>query len=1467
MTIRPKTKRRVLILIVVSVLIVAGGAAFYGYRQKQIHGQYMDTRALAMKAYEQQHYSEAIPLFSKYSARYPNDKEALYAFAISREKVPEADGSHISHGITLFRHYLELDPGNSDAQHKLLDLESPRSSYAGEAINLANEILQSNPKDLDAIKAITQCRLEQGEAQYPEALKYSLMYNDLNPTDLEMQTRTLQILHAMHKPGSEIAKRANDLLAKNPHDPRFLVLKSVSDTLQLDDPNLSPDVQSTLAKDRIDSLLKATDDSQTPPDANFVMVAVVNLDRLGQFSRSQQLLNRAAKTINDPELLRLVVQRDWQSGKYADVVDRLKSIDANDPKTDTQLIALDALSLDELNKKDEANARLDALSKRTGDNAAVAWTIALKAHFNADHSDAKQQLDAYNSALQHDKYNPIIRFMLGQAYGKLGERELALQEWNETTAEAPSWAMPHILIVQALAEMGRGNSDDALRHSRMVELLTATIAKGANGQEQINQPEYAVRAELPAQFERVKASKDPAEIRRLLDYVTNFQKQHNFNDPGTMPVYVELLAKSGQQDQAKKVVTDALAAGLNADEMTYLRLAQACHDEQLGLEQNVLDADQKKNGMTPRLALAKAQLLAADGKPQDGLALMQSARKQDAGHPMQWDLATAEYREMTHDPGAREAWVKLGNDNPNDLSVQTTILAATSAWDDRNFIGTTIDRVHALTGDYADTWRIAKARWLIQGKDKNQTSDAIVLLGDIIKVSPQLAEPHLLRAQALEQAASTADNAKDRGDKRNAAIQEYRTTADLLPANSNARSGVFLSLMKLNVSAGRNDDVRTAFDRLAGLSSVPVEIAQSAAAIMNQIGDTDKAQQMLDRFDAQSTSPNAIALRASIDRKQGHLTRAFELYRKLLPEKDLSPAVIREAADFFGSQNDIAKANAFLDKLKTMDLRPGERQQILADFNEKYVGVDAAEAQYAAAATAAREHGGNTQPTIEWVGFELRHLRLKQAIDNADAGLAAFPGNADLLALKSTAEAASAIPDGPRELPSLMEAASADPDNPAVADTLKVLTDAVAHRRAPADVAIQLRDDLIPKYPKFYPLYSIAVQKWVEASATDLKRLDDAIALSVRAMNTFPDRADAAQMATTVYGLASRWSDMLQAAEQWRARTLDRPMQANIAVATASVFLDQPQEAVDRLEPYVEDAKSHPDENEKLLTAYAEGLVMTGNEEKAAALLTPWAQKSDHWRQVWLRMTILTHRTGESAGGWLDRLAKIIPADSPTDQYRLADNWFDVGRVFNYPKAFATSRDILLRLADRPDADERTFVLLAEAASQVPDAPTAEKAYRKSLEMDSAIQHPETADAANNLASLLSERNDAAALSEAEGWVKKALAAQPDNPNTYTYLDTLARIQLKEKNVDEAVATFERANKAKPSDLEIQIGLADAYAQAKRFDKAAACLAKIDAVLQGDQHYELSDELQQELNQTRQAVKQAPSARVSGAAN
>jgi tetratricopeptide (TPR) repeat protein len=1429
MMIRPKTKRRVLILLASTAAVSGAIGVFVFERTRAINAQIAQARVDGIAAFNGGDYPAVLKKLGFYNTKRKEDPETTLDYAIALTKVPTIDGGNITEAIQAFRRYRSLKPSDIDAEHLLLKTYEQSASYAGPAISLADEILASNPNDLDALETLAD--VNYAERKWAAALDPATQYTALNPTNLKMQGMTLSVMKEVGKSSKEMHDRADAIAAKNPGDPRSLVVQAIAFRMSIQPTDTSDVVQANLENER-KLLLQAC--QQDPPDAQFVTITVNLLDQLRQFSASQSLLDKATAKINDPLLLRQLVARLWQNEKNAEVLSKLANIDPM--KADANLVAYKALAYHGLDKKPEADALVAALTARNEEPLAYALSHGLTTFFNADALDPKTQVTQYEDALQHDPHSSIIEFMLGEAYSRMGETDLALEEWRTVSAQVPSWATPHQRIATLLANTGHGDEQEAL--------LNAEDAASASQDENGDLSSASVITDAMIKFARLQVSNDPRDAQSLLEEVSEIQSKMP-GEPNTLPVYVALLDASQQRDKAIEVIKAAMKQTGENGETLLLNLAQRSKVDKLGMEPALYQAIKDQYGMTPRLASTLAGDLLEAGQAAKGLQFLKDNKPKESTDLALWDRAICLYMEQSHNPDAAKAWKALGDGYPTDILTQSVILNnESSAWADREFIDRTIQRLQQLTGDQAVGWKLARARWLVDSPDtQRDTTAAIVLLSDVIKTSPGEYKPHVLLAEAFEKlgaAAFAKGDVLDGKNKNVEAVSEWRQAADLLPNSP----PLLYHLMVALHNTGNIDEVRATFNKIASIQHLPPDLATLSATYIAADGQPQLAEKMLVAYPVCNIQVLHDSTLAKIYRLEGRVNEAVSKYFELAKEPNLDVTTIREASDFFGSQHDSVAAHKFLDRLNDMQLPAGTAKLVNAEYDETYGDVNTAAQEYTAAV---QQAGNDPTASVQQIGFLIRQKQWDQAQAMLAGSLQRWPDNTDLLGLKNlaatlsggqTALAASQSP----ALTSLMNEVSKHPQNQAANDTLRVM---VAAPSAGSAATMKSLQDLLAKYPGFQPLYSLTVQQYL-----NMKQMGDAVALASQAMSQFPDSPDAARIAAGVFATVNRWSDALDAAEKWRARGAEHPQDADLMIATADLFVDQPRDAVDRLSVYIPDAKSTPDANVNLLLTYAEALCRANQEEDAAKLLLPLAQNSADWRVNWLKMAVFAHKDGASAAAWIERVRPLLAKDSLPEQQHLADAYFECALKLNYPQGYALAEEALKPFVGTPAMTPAALMTFASAADQANDLPAAEDAYRQVLKLT-----PGEPIVLNNLASLLGKKGDPASLTEGEALARQAVAAHPSAPETSNYYDTLARILEKQGRNDDALSTFETGNSLNPNDLNVLIGLANLSAKINHIDAATRYLARIDSIMPPGM--KIPDDVRTELDSARDMVKKA----------
>lgn len=1420
MYLRPKTARRLLIIAAVLLAFGVLAGTMWGVSARRSAERIAKARADAMAAFHRGDYAAALPHFSTYlteSKTYEKgpaeaDVEALLAYGKSRRAIPMKNDRHVIEAINVFERYRDLRPDDREAHHQLLELY-PRAKYNEEALQLAEAVLASDPADAHALRA--SARALGYQRKFEKATGFAERLAKLRPNDLEAHVLVQDVMYAKQEPGDRIVAHFEALLAAHPADARFEYLLARAHTI------------ANRPEDAVRLLKAAAGRKTADPEVATALTRMLEQYRL--FTESNQVLERLAQVDGGEDALhvRPLVRRMWQGGKYRDVIRRTER-DAGDPAAptaDTELLAFRALALYDLNRPAEAAAIVTALSARKDDVAAAAWATVLSARED-ENLAPRERVKQFESALERAPDNEVIHFFIGEAYASLGETEPAIRHWYEAARRAPSWAAPAAAAARTLASTGR-----------TAEALTAAAAAYRRAPGALS----TTTGYVVAAFAALQQNPDAEKRTRLLEIVGKIQREFK-REPETLHIYAALLSRTGDRDAALKVIRSALDEKDPAPRDTLLQLSGVSFGEKLGLEREVLDFAARVHGRTPDVAVRQALLLAQEGKPQAGLRLLEEASANDKkSDPTLWSIALLRYRETTGDGADADevlaGWVTLGNANPDSARVQQAILHSPSRFSDKAFWASTIDRLKKLAGDRALTPRVERARWLLSGEtSEGDALEAIGLLRDIGGAGGADAAPpeinHLLGLALEENAAHTV------GTQRQGLLE---TAAERLNKALEARDAdvdVATDLTRVYRALGRNADADAVMSRLAARAGdLGVDGRKRTARTLAEQGHVRMAIEVLEPV-ADGQDPGRDAMLCTLYRRAGETEKAAALYLKAFDDRRTGPGVIADAADFFAGAGRAEEAERFLAKLRSMDAAPAPRALLLARHAERHGSPEEAVKAYEAAVVADPAYAPSWRALA---AFHLRKLKLDEAVDAAERGLKAVPDDATLRSLRTRAVALLEFQDDPN-IETLSGQLADDPQSAAVADMLRVMGEARSNGEPLGETLPKLRA-LADRHPDL-----LRLQMYVAQGHAALKQYDEAERVATRAASRAPNDADAARLLTAVYAARpgdEKWTKVLDAARQWRQRSLESPLAADVTIARALLELGQAEEAASQLAPHVV-APVKPEASRNLVGVYARALIRSGRESQAAELLMPLAKGSAAWRAVWLELGAAAYDNADDASKWVERVVPML-GDALAERAALARTWVTIAARFpSSEAALAKAKAAVDPLTTDPKAGVEGWRLLAMTAEVSGDASEAARAYRKLLEAE-----PDNADVLNNLAYALLEVGRGEDLPEAEALAKRAVEKAPTNA---TYLDTLARVHRQAGDLVTAEETFGRALDAGPESIDAMIGLADVQARAGRPDKAKELLVRINNALQGTGATTLSATLQRELDGVRQSV-------------
>lgn len=1375
MGIRAKTRRRLVTLVAITAVIGVLLSAFVLMRRASNARELAERRQTGMQLAQEGQYVDALPHLRRVLIERPeqanDDPDLLYWFAQAQRAVPAADGSrqHLAQASRALRRVLELQPTNIEARDQLLELYIDLRQ-SSETLRLAETILAEEPEHARALHARGLSLVWLG--RFNEAATALEQLVELHPENMMAPFVLAQTYARMQRTPQQIVAWAAALEGQHPDDPRYDLLLAYAYRMAQDQNAARAALQPVV--------------DWTPQDPEAVTLLTRQLVAAGMLDEALAALRRADEAAHDPQIRRQYVQRLWEIGEHARVVELLGDLDGASPLTAPALLGFKAMALHALGQTEAGNAVASDLDKRNRDPQARSWSLALRAASALDAGQTQQVLDLGREAANLDSANVLAWWILAQAYAGLGERELAVEQLQHAAEAAPLWPMPHIQMARLLAESGR--VAEAVQTAQWARTLAPRSMQAA----------VALASAWAAAIDAGVNN----QVDSLLMLTHEVLAQGSIQ-PDILRIHASLLLRAGRADEARAAIESALASDQALPETTWLALAAISDRGAMGLGAACLARAEKAAGLTPELALRQAMAAREQAGEEAGDAaglrrideVLAQAPENDR---LPWEAVRARYLEQISSPQALEAWRAIAQRYPDDLRAIQWVLDAQSAWQDRPLIDRTIDRMRAQTGDTARGWRVHRARWLVAAQGgEEQYLQALSLLDNVLASSPGLVEPRLLAAVCHERLGNFTQ-----------AIEQLSTAINLRPTLAAPR----LDYARLLLAQGQNVLATAQLDEVMSRPDLDAALRRQGAALLAQGGRVQRAIALLEQMIADDPADQqSLLLLANLYRRADEPQKTEAICQRLLA--DPTGPGVEFAADFHASRGHMDQAEAALALLDGLDLPPGTAQLVRANFAVRHQTVDQAMNQLHEATRVA------PQSTHAWHGLLALAAKIGrggEAVAAIEDGLKAMPDDPWLTRLRPHIDLIRRFADQENARPVLV-ALVEDPSrtNEAI-ETLGVLDElrTSADARTPEGqerVLTRLRS-LAGRYPRFLAVQTVVVRELLTAG-----RAAEAAALAQRAMQAFPSAVEPAWMAAEALAAAGQWTEALGVAQEWRRRSSNRPLAADLMIAEAEIQLNEAERAAHRMQQYVDRAMANPEAYAPVLIRQARALIAAGAEQKAAELLTPLLRIDRGWRDVWVRLAVLAIENPAASARWLEEAQATIPADDPEGHAIIARAWYTLGQRSGDDMYRNRGRDMLVAQANHPQATLANLFNLAlvyEVEDRLDDA---ERWYRKAL-----AAHPDSTPAMNNLAMVkIKQGRD---LDEAVRMAREALRHQGEfGP----YLDTLAMAYSTMGEHDKAVETMRRAVAVDPTSAEWRARLAKELAATGERDEARRIAAQL----------------------------------------
>jgi tetratricopeptide (TPR) repeat protein len=619
---------------------------------------------------------------------------------------------------------------------------------------------------------------------------------------------------------------------------------------------------------------------------------------------------------------------------------------------------------------------------------------------------------------------------------------------------------------------------------------------------------------------------------------------------------------------------------------------------------------------------------------------------------------------------------------------------------------------------------------------------------------------------------------------------------------------ILLKLAQLLQNQGNMDQAGTYLNRLVGRGDLTELERRQASSLLARAGQLDRAIAVMESAGAAGQDDTSRLVLAGLYAQRGNAEKAGALLDVLMEHPTL--AVIRMAANFYASHNRLADAEKAIAQLQTLKLDPAVVATEQGDFASRFGKSQDAIDAYTAGLKAAP---GNAQIWYRLIGFHLQSGSIKETLAAIDQAAAAVPGDKTLALLQSKKSYIETLGPDPRCRPVLLSLLNA----PQEADAAEVVLARLQQSKGTAAPDPQLVIDLnrlADRYPQYAALQSLAVELDVLSG-----RIDDAVNIATRAMQTFPTAAEPARLAASAFAASNRWAEMLNASTQWRNRSPDQPMAPDVMIGLSYLGMGRPDDTLKQIEPYMANAAADPDAYGSVIALYARSELAKNHPANAEAKLWPLAKSSKRGMITFLQ--IAGHDAPVPVGRkWLDMGRAELHSDMDlVFVYATAANELAV-RAHD-PAIISSTIDEMTRIVTTAKGDPIQLSMGYLAVGMLNEgrksSDAAEAAYRHAVALN-----PNSDVACNNLAMVLARRG---ALNEALTLAGRAASM---SPKVAAFQDTLAFVKDKSGDHAGAIENLRAAIQLQPANMEWRVNLAQIYVNAGQPDKARSMLANSD---------------------------------------
>lgn len=1464
MSIRAKSRRRILILFLIVVFVVGAGATLFIVNKNKSEQQLAALKASGIAAYQAGNYRLAMQELGKYNMRRKSDVETLYPYAMSRLKTPEEDGRHINEGIQALQVVVSLDPSNLNAQRELAKGYQQRGLVT-ESLDKAEYLLGLDQNDLigitnklDALKELRRYReaLEYGnttEARITEesetlaeedrkdilsavlanrttihlimnnpalALEPAEQFITLESDQFLGYLRLMDVYRETGRSPEEVIEWAAQLQTNAPDQTQFKILlgRAFLNGNQLgSDPAKREEWRRSGTYWLVESL-KALPFEDIPS----LTILRFSLDEAFQYDKTLDLLDQlVVQEPNRNDYRSALIRRQYELGLYDETLESLEYFVVNNIDISAPLLVIKSLIHLEREEFDAVTLIEENLRSQANNRYAQIWAPMLNALVSRD--DTRIINEAGLVLTQMNNRNGYVSNLRAKAFANVGEYDLAIEDWRAIIEDkaAAAWLKPYLDATQSMIRAQR--PQEAFAFARV----------GFTKHQQNHDAQVNLALAATVNLARLGETERTA----VRDLVLQIQ-QRDAGEPRTLPIYMAMLHGAGGQEQSIKPYLSAINADPPLPAGTYVELASmaARMEYEDELLDRAIDAGEKAHGPTLESTLFQAARLMRDGDTEQVQAYLSERINSAPDHDRpRWELGKVSVlQNILSDNEILNEWKRLGEKYTNNALVQRNIVENPVTWSDRDFFQTSIERLKQTTGETGIGWQLAQARFHLTDPDRSsrEIQQAIQGLTRVTQAARQMPEPKILLARAYRMQQNLP-----------AAAEQLQAASRITPDNT----ALSIELASVLQDMGESDASRDLIQNVLSGGQMNLQNVGQVAVMLAEQGDIQRGIELVESIE--SPPVQLKLLRANLYRRANDLASTEAILRELV-ETDPIDVVLETTMNFLAELGKVDEAKALMPVLDSIEsLNPAVAELIKGNFHEGIGELDEAMAFYRRAVAA---DSSNTLAWIRLISFNLVREDLegtKQAIREAAVAPTDEPAFGFLL---EHVDLLDNMTNMPMTRPVIFALVNNANRRETAVEALQAI-DGLTEDQIDTSQLVRLRQ-LADQRPRFFALQQLLIVLYREA---DL--LDDASDLARRAVVSLPELSEPAYLLYDILYRQGRLNEALEASKIWQARLGREAIAAQMAEAEARVAMGDIAGALQSIEPRLALAKENPDQYRPVIMAKFRLLVSDGQIDEAAELVRPLITGDNpnadpqRWRLLTMQMTLAMLDIEDSASRLLDTVRDALPIPNAEEALSLdptgrrtyerefvamSQAYQALAESFDNEVYVQKARDLLEPFTSHPEARSNTIQALAMLEDNFDNDAVAIDLYKRVLDLDSR-DHVSM----NNLAMIYLEKETDTEV--ALEYVKQAVAL---NSNEAAYHDTWALLAARLGDYAQAIEHTEEAISLEPRNPEWKVTMAEILIAAGRFGEAQAYLAEAEEL---GQRRTLSETLQQRLERAR----------------